>query len=300
MENLQDNSELFYDVLLATAKAYNVAPIIVEKDYFVTLLLRKITEKCPDIIFKGGTSLSKCFGIINRFSEDIDIGLSADKATEGMRKRLKASIKAAIDEPGFELVNSENIYTRTYYNKYQVKYPLSEEATFIKPYLYVETAVFMKAFPYEIRKADSYIYRFLKEQAQEEIIQHYNLTPFDIKVQRLDRTFIDKLFALGDYYLTNKTKGYSRHLYDLFKIMPEITFDSSFFELYDEVKRIRSCDANCLSAKPESNLREILEVIYKSDYFKADYEEVTKELLFENVPYDVVKKNLKTIIESLA
>lgn len=297
MESLHINKQIFSDAIIATSNSLNIAPAIIEKDYYVTLLLKRITEKCPDIIFKGGTSLSKCFKIINRFSEDIDIGLNADKATEGMRKNLKLSIKEAIDELGFELDNPEHIFTRTYYNKYQIKYPISETTAFIKPYLYVETAIFMKPFPFEIKEADTYVYRFLKEQKQEQIIEQYGLNPFSIKVQTLDRTFIDKMFALGDYYLTSKTKGYSRHLYDLYKIMPEITFDNSFFELYDEVKKIRSKDVDCPSAKPEQNLKELLEKIYDTDYFKSDYENVTKELLFEEAPYNVVKDNLKNTIE---
>lgn len=297
MESLHNNKELFSDVIIATSNALNIAPVIIEKDYYVTLLLKRITEKCPDIIFKGGTSLSKCFKIINRFSEDIDIGLNADKATEGMRKNLKASIKEAIEELSFELDNPTDIYTRSYYNKYQIKYPVSETTEFIKPYLYVETAIFMKPFPFEIREADTYVYRFLKEQNQEQIIKQYELDPFSIKVQTLDRTFIDKMFALGDYYLTGKTKGYSRHLYDLYKIMPDITFDNCFFELYNEVKEIRSKDVDCPSAKPEQNLKELLEKICDTDYFKSDYEDVTKGLLFENVPYSVVKDNLKSVIE---
>lgn len=297
MQNLHNNKELFSDVIIATSNALNIEPAIIEKDYYVTLLLKKINEKCPNIIFKGGTSLSKCFNIINRFSEDIDIGLNVDKATEGMRKNLKTIIKESIDELGFILDNPEHIFTRTYYNKYQIKYPISETTTFIKPYLYVETAIFMKPFPFEIKEADTYIYRFLKEQNQQDIIKEYNLYPFNIKVQTLDRTFIDKIFALGDYYLTNKTKGYSRHLYDLYKIMPEINFDDNFFKLYDEVKEIRSIDEDCPSAKPEQDLKKLLREIYNTDYFRADYEDVTSELLFEDVSYSVVKENLKRIIE---
>ncbi len=297
MQNLHNNKELFSDVIIATSNALNIEPAIIEKDYYVTLLLKRINEKCPDIIFKGGTSLSKCFKIINRFSEDIDIGLNVDKATEGMRKNLKTIIKESIEELGFILDNPEHMFTRTYYNKYQIKYPISETTTFIKPYLYVETAIFMKPFPFEIKEADTYIYRFLKEQNQPDIIKEYNLYPFNIKVQTLDRTFIDKIFALGDYYLTNKTKGYSRHLYDLYKIMPEINFDDNFFKLYDEVKEIRSNDEDCPSAKPEQDLKKLLREIYNTDYFRADYEDVTSELLFEDVSYSVVKENLKRIIE---
>lgn len=297
MESLHNNKELFGDIIIATSNALNIAPGIIEKDYYVTLLLKSITEKCPEIIFKGGTSLSKCFKLINRFSEDIDIGLNVDKATEGMRKKLKTSIKKAIDELAFELDNPEKIFTRTHYNKYQIKYPISETNAFIKPYLYIETAVFIKPFPYEIRTADTYVYRFLKEQGQEQIIKRYKLNPFEIKVQTLDRTFIDKMFALGDYYLIGKAQGYSRHLYDLYKIMPEITFDSSFYNLYNEVKAIRSKDSDCPSAKSEQNLKELLQKIYDTNFFKGDYENVTKQLLFENVGYSTVKENLKIIIE---
>ena len=53
-----------------------------------------------------------------------------------------------------------------------------------------------------------------------------------VKVQTLDRTFIDKLFALGDYYLRNETLGFSRHLYDVYKIKPAIEFDDDFTKLF--------------------------------------------------------------------
>lgn len=85
MEYLHNNKELFHDILLAVREDTGIHSAIIEKDYYVTLLLQKIVEKNLEIIFKGGTSLSKCHKIISRFSEDIDIGVNADKATEGMR-----------------------------------------------------------------------------------------------------------------------------------------------------------------------------------------------------------------------
>lgn len=299
MKRLHDNKELFNDIILATSNALKIIPAIIEKDYYVTLLLKEIIEMYPDIIFKGGTSLSKCYKIINRFSEDIDIGLNVDKATEGMRKNLKESIKVAIANLDFELDNPDKIYTRTYYNKYQIKYSNSETSPFIKPYLYVETAIFMKPYPYEMKDADTYIYRFLKSQAMDSIIEEYGLLPFEVKVQTLERTFIDKLFALGDYYLTRKTQGYSRHLYDLYKIMPQISFNDSFYALFEDVKEIRSQDVDCPSAKPEQNLKSLLIEICNTDYFKNDYNDVTTGLLFESTPYEIAEENLKNIIKMM-
>lgn len=93
MKNLHNDKETFNDILIATSNALGIEMAIVEKDYYVSLLLKEINKNYSDIIFKGGTSLSKCYKIISRFSEDIDIGINADKATEGMRKKLKIAIK---------------------------------------------------------------------------------------------------------------------------------------------------------------------------------------------------------------
>jgi hypothetical protein len=56
----------------------NVLPILLEKDFWVCWLLGILFESefAPHFVFKGGTSLSKVFGVIDRFSEDIDLSLS--------------------------------------------------------------------------------------------------------------------------------------------------------------------------------------------------------------------------------
>jgi len=56
----------------------NISPVIMEKDFFVCWLLSILFESqfASSLVFKGGTSLSKIFGAINRFSEDIDLSLS--------------------------------------------------------------------------------------------------------------------------------------------------------------------------------------------------------------------------------
>jgi len=69
---LHHNKDLFEQVVLRTADNMGIAPAIIEKDYYVTLFLKEIIKVYPDIIFKGGTSLSKCYKLINRFSEGID------------------------------------------------------------------------------------------------------------------------------------------------------------------------------------------------------------------------------------
>ena len=97
--------------LFAEAAARSGLPlVIIEKDFWVCWLLQRLWDSpfAPHLIFKGGTSLSKCFGLIGRFSEDIDIGLDRaflgfdgdnDPAAEGLssnqRNKRVEKLKAA-------------------------------------------------------------------------------------------------------------------------------------------------------------------------------------------------------------
>lgn len=95
---LHENIELFRDVLAATSEDQNDRDIaIIEKDYYVTMILKLLAADARGCVFKGGTSLSKCHKVIERFSEDIDIGFSGP-LTEGQRKRLKDEIIAGISK----------------------------------------------------------------------------------------------------------------------------------------------------------------------------------------------------------
>lgn len=75
------NKENFIEAVQATNRGLNISPALVEKDYYVTLVLNKINAEVPGLIFKGGTSLSKCHKAINRFSEDIDLTLDSEHLT---------------------------------------------------------------------------------------------------------------------------------------------------------------------------------------------------------------------------
>lgn len=62
--------------LRETAERMSISPLLVEKDFWVCWVLRQVftLEEHPAVVFKGGTSLSKCYRVIERFSEDIDLG----------------------------------------------------------------------------------------------------------------------------------------------------------------------------------------------------------------------------------
>lgn len=82
---LHNDKERFQEAIRATSTMFGIEPALVEKDYFVTLFLRKAVERIPGLVFKGGTSLSKCYNLIDRFSEDIDLTLDDEHFTQSKR-----------------------------------------------------------------------------------------------------------------------------------------------------------------------------------------------------------------------
>lgn len=92
--NLHENKTLFRQAVQFTADQMKVPAIYVEKDYWVTYALFTIfnNEIGKDTVFKGGTALSKCYNMIERFSEDIDlVVLRREGETDS---KLKTKLKA--------------------------------------------------------------------------------------------------------------------------------------------------------------------------------------------------------------
>ena len=194
---LHNETEIFEQLILRTSEYLNIKPEIIEKDYFVTIFLKKLVEKMPEIIFKGGTSLSKCYGLIERFSEDIDLNMLAEtKPSESKRKKLKSSIMETIDDLNFTLANPENVKSRREFNRYIVDYPSVMSANYLKEKLIVETAIYQRAYPTKRMIASSFIYRYLHENGFDDFIIENKLEPFELNVQTAERTLIDKLYAL--------------------------------------------------------------------------------------------------------
>lgn len=67
-------------------------------------------------------------------------------------------------------------------------------------------------------------------------------------MQGIDRTLADKVFAVCDYYLQGKVAKHSRHLYDIYKLLPLVPQDENFKELVKEVRAVREQSVICPSA----------------------------------------------------
>lgn len=298
--NLHEDQKLFEQAILTTAQAKKIPTSIVEKDYHVTFLLKELIRRNPLIIFKGGTSLSKCYHAINRFSEDIDLSCDHGETplTEGMRRKFNQTILDGIAQCRYQFENPDEIKRRRLFNRFVLSYaPVFPVMANIKAKLVIETAIAIRSFPHEKRNVISLIGEYLIESGMNELLEQYSLQPFAVEVQTPDRTFIDKVFAICDYWLTGKIREHSRHLYDLCKLYPLLKTDQEFCVLVEEVRQIRSQTKMCPSAQQECNISQTLKEIDETDAYKSDYENITQDLLFESYPYEEAKKILHTIIQ---
>ncbi len=296
--NLHKNPREFYDTLLVLGDRLNISPAIIEKDYYVTMFLEALSKRVPYLLFKGGTSLSKCYKIINRFSEDIDITLDSENQTQRKKRNLKYEIIEICNELGLELINEADIRSRRDYNRYEIKYPIHFKEAGIKQYLLVETVFMVKAYPDEIKEATSMIYDFWKEIGDETAIEEYEMKPFEIRVQTLDRTLVDKVFALCDYAVSNNINGYSRHIYDLYKLLSIVVLDDNLKALVKEVREDRKKHERCYTAQDKFDIPSILEQIIDERIYYKDYEEITQKVLFDGTSYETSITSLYKIIES--
>ena len=157
----------------------------------------------------------------------------------------------------------------------------------MNPELVIETYVAMLPFPTTKRMVDNYIYRFLNKIGRLDLAEIFDLMPFEITTQTIERTLVDKVFALCDYYIQKKPERHSRHLYDIHKIVENMGISDELQKLIPEVRAVRSEMIVCPSAKEGVCVADVLREIIESQVYKSDYEDITMGLLFVPVGYEL-------------
>ena len=299
--NLHHDREAFAELMIGAANELAIPTAIIEKDYYVTIALKRLSDRIDDMVFKGGTSLTKCYQLLNRFSEDIDLSYTAESGVPGeaRKRKLKRAVVEVMEELEFPILNIENTRSRRNYNCYRAIYPsIFEHAGILKPELVVETYIALLPFPTTKRKVDNYIYRFLKKINRLELAEKYDLMPFEITTQTIERTLVDKVFALCDYYLLGEIERHSRHLYDIHKIVEEIGITEKMSNLIPQVRAVRSELSICPSAKEGICIADILRNIMDEQVYKKDYDDITLGLLFVPETYDMVIQSIAKMVDS--
>ncbi|MCR4997745.1 MAG: nucleotidyl transferase AbiEii/AbiGii toxin family protein [Butyrivibrio sp.] len=296
---LHKDREQFVAIVNAVSNELSIPIPIVEKDYYVTMILKQLSLHAKNCVFKGGTSLSKCHHAIDRFSEDIDITFS-DTLSQGERQKLKNNTIDGISKYlGVPIPNWDDTHSRRDYNCYYFKYEPIEGFVpeSLSEGVKMEVVLGSVAFPTVDMEVDSYIYQVLKRDNMD-LVELYELQPFNMTIQSLERTFSDKVFALCDYYLKGDINKHSRHIYDLYMLMPKMTFDQDFKKLIEDVRiERRKKPERCPSSLDGVNIDDMLEKIVDEAVYEKDYETITSYFQKTRIEYDTAIEVVKKIIE---
>jgi hypothetical protein len=237
-------------------RARGLREAIIEKDYYVTEALRIIEAAAGDkVIFKGGTSLSKGWNLIARFSEDVDIFLDPTLFDPPLGKKaidreLKSLCQAIAKHQGMTFLAKESQtiggFGRNDRFEYTQRFAGAGE---IRNRVFVEAGTASGREPTERVRLQSYVGQFLQETGAS--LGAEDESGFDMRLLHFRRTFVEKMFAIHSKVEAFKKEGreiggYARHYYDLF----------------------------CLAERPE-----VLAMLRSGEYatIKADYDRISRK-----------------------
>lgn len=291
----KNNKNEWKEIIDAVANELKRNPLMVEKDTIQSMFLYELSFCDLPFVFKGGTSLSKAFDLIDRFSEDIDLSMSRN-VTDKEKRQSKETIISVAKELGLTLKNPDKVKSRYDYNKYIFEYESFYSADKLE--LLVETSYYQISYPIVNHKVSSFIGKFCQRNNLLLPIE-FDAASFNMNVQSLERTFIDKVFAVCDYKIQNMMDRDSRHLYDLAKILPNINLDNDLKELVKKVRLERSKSKNNPSANSKYNINEMLKDIIETRFYEPDYNNLTLRLLYEKISYDdAIEKGIEIIVST--
>ena len=241
--NLHENKQLFRQAIEFTAQEKKILEIYVEKDYWVTYALHTIFNRKigKEAVFKGGTALLKCYNLIQRFSEDIDLvvlrrdGESNNKLTTKIRQ-ISGAVSDVLPEVEVPELTQKmgmnrktaHTYAKEFTGDYgQVRDVIVVEATWLGYYE-----------PYTTKTVSSFIYEMMIKTGQQTMADEYGLQPFEVKVLEPKRTLCEKIMSLVRFSYTEEPlkdlQAKIRHPYDLYQLLKDnelaAFFNSSGFD----------------------------------------------------------------------
>ena len=225
---LHEDTEAFSELVQATAEALGLPQLYVEKDYWVTKALKHLSESAHvnEVVFKGGTSLSKAYRLVDRFSEDIDLAVFAGDRADSARKTLLKSVEVTVANGLTELESDPRVSKGSKYRKTVYQYPRSVDGAEFgqaSPELLIEVNAFTRPEPYELRQIQTLIAETLPTLGRDDLVTEFGLESFSVNVLSVKRTLVEKMLGvIKDSYNENPVARLSdriRHLYDICLIL---------------------------------------------------------------------------------
>lgn len=224
--------EEFRELITVVANEKHISESAVERDYYIVMMLKALADSpyAEQCVFKGGTSLSKCYpGSIDRFSEDIDLtflGMDlSNKVCDKAIKKIEAVMSAGAQTE--KILQERSDRSKSMY----VWFASPEDR------VKLEIGSTVRPDPYSKKTVKTYIHEFLEERGFVEDIARFELSPVEINTLNIERTFIDKIMSVKRHAICGTLERKVRHIYDVVRLyqMPEI---QAFLAETEELKRL--------------------------------------------------------------
>ena len=314
----QQRAELFQE----TAAVKGMTPAVVEKDFWVSWILGRMYQDenlSRQLMFKGGTSLSKVYGLIDRFSEDIDLILDWCEVTtvDPMAERSKtkqSKLNQEINDKaqnyiaGDLLAMVNNVIDGVCNCEIEkedprvinIRYPAAFKDTYLRPEVRLEIGPLASWLPYEEREISCY--------AAEAFPKVFDTTKYNVRVITVERTFWEKATILHHEAHRSKESPqpprYSRHYYDLARMVDSGVKENALgqLELLAEVVEFKQrfyprgwarydlAVPGSLKLVPEEH---VLESVRK------DYQNMRDMIFGEVLDFDTMMQTLQTLEEEI-
>lgn len=205
-----------------SARRPGTSPGIAEKDYWATEVLRATTcpvEGCSEQVFKGGTSLSKGFGIIERFSEDVDLLVVTSLTGNALKRTLRS---VAQDASQVLHINYEREREGRGYLNARFHYSARTDSSVLSEGVLLETGCRGGPIPNKVCSIRSFMSEVADETDSGSSADYDDLAPFELTVLAPERTLAEKLAFLhhrASVRELTQLKGGVRHLYDVYRLL---------------------------------------------------------------------------------
>ncbi|WP_300379365.1 nucleotidyl transferase AbiEii/AbiGii toxin family protein [Clostridium sp.] len=289
--NLHKSTEEFNELCVPTSEYIGIPNEAVKRDYYIVMILKNLQDSiyCEECVFKGGTSLSKCYpNSINRFSEDIDLTFIP---REELSKKQYNKILKKIEEAIIGEANSEKILEERN-DRNKSSFVWFEDINSSDSRLKLEIGSSVRPDPYKKRKVKTYIQEYLENINMFDEIREFGLKEVNVNVLCIERTFIDKIFSVKRHALSGTLIKKVRHIYDVNKLykMKEIQdFIKDKESLRDLIIKTKETDSYYLEKRNiESSYNPLDKYDFNSwnNYFDENigkrYETLHKDLLYSD------------------
>lgn len=224
---LHNNRELFANAIQATSQELGMAQEFVEKDYWICQILQSLSRHPLNerIVWKGGTSLSKAYGLIRRFSSDVDFAVLLEGLSQNQQKKLVTRIGRdttvdleELDMPEKTIKN--NRFRKTYHGYKSVLAKKKDALDFLGNHVIVEINTYGNPHPFVRRYIRTFITEMMERRGLDSMIAEMDMEQFELNVLDRRRTLCEKIVSLIRFsFETDPIAGISskiRHFYDLY------------------------------------------------------------------------------------